>query len=91
MEYDQSCSQFQVVLDAWTNQEYNQIQENRRLLKKASTSISKEADGFIKKAIDNTVDDWKLGNIPLVGKNFGRLASTGEKQVRPKNSFVHLC
>ena len=91
MEYDQACEQFRVVLDTWTSQEYVQIQENRQRLKKASTSISDKADGFIKKAIDNTLEDCKLGSIRLVSRNPGRLASTGEEQVGPKNSYVHLC
>ena len=65
-----------------------QIQDNRQLLERASTLISKKAEGFINKAIEDTLRGCKLGNIQSVDGNHGRLASTG---VRPKNTFVHLC
>ena len=91
ISYGQAREQFQVVLDIWKNQEYVQIQDNRQLLERASTLISRKAEEFITKAIENTLKDCKLGNIHSVDGNHGRLASTDEKQVRPKNSFVHLC
>ena len=75
-----------------------QIQDNRHLLKRAFALISKKADEFINKAIENTLRDCKLGNIQLVDGNLGRRASTGERQVCPNNSsslyiymLAHAC
>ena len=68
-----------------------QIQKNRQLLRQASAFITEKADGFINKAIKNTLKDFKLGNIQSVDGNLGRVAFTDEKQVRLKNSFAHLC
>ena len=85
--YDHAREQFQVVLDTWKSQEYMQIQDNRQLLERASTLISKKADEFIHKAIETTLKDCRLGNIRSVDGNLGR---TGEKQVCPKCSFVHI-
>lgn len=90
ISYDKARDQFQVVLDTWKSQEYMQIQDNRQLLERASTLISKKADEFINKAIENTLKDCKLGNIRSVDGNHGRLASTGEKQVCAKNSLIHI-
>jgi hypothetical protein len=89
--YDHAREQFQIVLDTWKSQEYMQIQDNRQLLERASTLISKKADEFIHKAIENTLKDCNLGNIRSVDESLGRSTSTGEKQVCPKNSSVHIC
>ena len=91
MRYDQAREQFLVVMNTWESEESMQIQEGRQLLKRASALISETADGFINKAIESTLKGFKLGTIQLVDRNLGRLASAGEKQVRPKNSLAHLC
>jgi len=65
-----------------------QIQDNRQLLERASTLISRKAEEFINKAIENTLRNCKLGNIQSVDGNHGRLASTGEQQVRPCKELV---
>ena len=91
MSYDQAREQFKVVLETWKGQEYLQIQENRQLLERASTLISKKADEFINKAIETTLKNCKFGIIRSVDGNLGRLASTGDRRVRPKNSFIYLC
>ena len=89
--YDQFRKQFQVALETWKGQECLQIQENRQLLERASTLISKKTDEFINKAIETTLKNCKFGIIQSVDRNLGRLASTGERQVRPKNSLLYLC
>ena len=91
MRYDQAREQFQVVLDTWKSQEDMQIQENRQLLERASVFISTKADEFINKAIEDTLKKFRLRNIQLGNEHLDRLSSTGGRQVRPKNSFVHLC
>ena len=91
MRYDQSREQFQVVLETWKGQEYVQIQDSRQLLERASTLISKKADEFIDKAIENTLKKFGLANIQSVDGSLACLASTGGSQVRPKDSFVYLC
>ena len=68
-----------------------QTQENRKLLERASTFISKKADECINKAIENTLKICKFGNIQSVDGNPGSLAPTGGRQVRPKISFLYLC
>ena len=73
-----------------------QIQENRQLLERASALISKKAEEFINKAIENTLRDFKLVNIQLVDGNLGRRTSTGERPVCPKNSLslsldIYVC
>ena len=91
MSYDQARKQFKAVLETWKGQEYLQIQENRQLLERASTLISKRADEFINKAIETTLKNCKFGIIQSVDGNLGRLASTGGRQVRPKNPLLYLC
>ena len=76
IRYDQFRKQFQVALETWKGQEYLQIQENRRLLKRASTLIQKKAEEFINKAIETTLKNCKFGII---------------QPVRPKNSLLYLC
>ena len=75
-----------------------QIWDNRQLLERASALISKKAEEFINKAIENTLKDCKFGNIQLVDGKLGRRASTGERQVCPNNSlplfiymFAYVC
>ena len=89
IRYDHACDQFQVVLETWKSQEYMHIQENRQLLERASALISKKADEFINKAIENTLKNCELGNIRLVDGYLGDRASTGERQVCPNNSLSH--
>ena len=91
MSYDQARKQFKAVLETWKGQECLQIQENRQLLERASTLISKRADEFINKAIETTLKNCKFGIIQSVDGNLGRLASTGGRQVRPKNPLLYLC
>ena len=76
IHYDQFRKQFQVALETWKGQEYLQIQENRQLLKRASTLISKKAEEFINKAIETTLKNCKFGII---------------QPARPKNSLLYLC
>ena len=86
---DIARNQFQVVLDTWESQEYRQIQGNRQLLERASALISRKAEEFINKAIENTLKDCKLGNIQLVDGNLGRRASTDKRQVCSDNTHTH--
>ena len=91
MSYDQAREHFQVVLDTWKGQEYLQIQDNRQLLERACTLISRKVDEFIDEAIETTLKNCKFGIIQSVDGNLGRLASTGGRQVRPKDLFAYLC
>jgi len=79
--YDHAREQILVVLDTWKSQEYMQIQDNRQLLERASTLISKKAGEFINKAIETTLKDCTLGNIRSVDGDLSRSTSTGGKQV----------
>ena len=61
-----------------------QIQENRRLLEKASAMISQKAYSFVDQAIERTLQDWRLGDIQSEDGGFRRaLRGTfeGEKAV----------
>ena len=61
-----------------------QIQENRRLLERASVIISQKAYGFIDQAIEGTLTDWRLGVIQSEDEDLGRGprgASIGAKEV----------
>ena len=64
-------------LETWKSQEYMQIQESRQLFERASALISKKAEEFVNKSIENTLRDYKLGNIQSVDGNLGR---RGERQ-----------
>ena len=52
-------------MDTWDREEHTQIQENRLLLEKASALISQKAYGFIDQAIEQTLQDWGLGDVQI--------------------------
>ena len=71
-------------MDTWNREEHWQIQENRILLEKASIIISQKAYRLIGQAIERTLQDWRLGNIPSEDGDLGRSprgAPAGEKGV----------
>ena len=49
-----------------------QIQDNRQLLERASSMISQKAYGYIRQAIDRTLQDWRLGDIRSEDRDPGR-------------------
>lgn len=61
--YNRARDQFQSVLDRWNNEEFQQMQENKAFLTRAFDFISKKASGYINEAINNTLREWKLGQI----------------------------